>query len=86
MRCFDFGYIFNLQMCGFEACNSSNPGLLSPLPVELYEAAISGFDIYEILCHYYCFYCIIHTRNLANLNTRMVYTLAGFFSLKNLRK
>jgi len=36
-------------MWGFEACNSSKPGLLNPLPVELYEAAISCFDIYEIL-------------------------------------
>lgn len=49
MRCFDFGYIFHLQMCGFEARNSSKPGLLNALPVELYEAAISCFGIYEIL-------------------------------------
>lgn len=33
--------------------------------------------------HYYCFDCIVHTRNLANLYTRVVYTLV-FFSLKNL--
>jgi hypothetical protein len=49
MRCFDFDYTCHMEICGFEACNSSRPGLLNALPVELYDGAISCFDIYYIL-------------------------------------